>query len=748
MMPGVGLYLPETLHRKDVATLDKSRTGERMPEYTHRAGQRASQDTTSTSLSERSVDQKSDASNITSRVCNPTTTAFEYADFVFSLNKRSAEAEKFASLIWRTRQDLAEASRLYLSSIVTNFLDTWPNRKSWIDKALSDVRASLVDIGYDIESVRSIRDSDETLRMKRKFEYILSHHKRLAPKQQTLGNCYQILLGAIQVMQTVEQCIGIGGPVRPWLRSQSDIVFSSHSQYPGSINTSHLSLGASSLDARYPRAPLAELPGSTPDDLAIPNVRPATRSQYLASMSSLPESTNGLTNDLAVVNKLQDLATNFSNEASNRKDTVAYHAERRLEDSFNASSTLNTVVDRIMERTQSIASTTTSIKMPYLARRYRPRPVHVPRIHSRQHSLPSELPPHQSQSSLVDDLREWIVHTAASDQFTGANLLRSPTVSSATGSIASRKEMMKMLASDPDTARTTEESFSATSDGAVTPSPPTSKENGYASLFDSKASQEISVPGSSISDSSRAASSDTASLISPADFPVPPSEPSSPSLSIRTSHQNHSTTSPRPSSETSQKPFSPATTASTSHESPSTTPSTAPLNQYHSHPRASHTVIRQPATPKQPNNPLLDKPPSHPQQPQLPPCTQIPPHNIEQPQTITSVPPPHCSPTQPAQHTSLPEASPRSQTLALARVAHAVAEGTQQSPSSTPPRSQEDDDTPPMLPPRPQKSIATTPVPVVPVPHVTTGEDQQVRRTAEERRRLAHARRMRIALGA
>lgn len=113
-------------------------------------------------------------------------------------------------------------------------------------------------------------------------------------------------------------------------------------------------------------------------------------------------------------------------------------------------SSLNAVVDKIIERTQSIASTTASIKMPVLAKRYRPRHVNVQKPHLRYHSLPSKLPPYQSQPSLEDDLRDWMVQTAVSDHFPETDLTRSPTVSSTTGSIASRQEMMKILASFPD----------------------------------------------------------------------------------------------------------------------------------------------------------------------------------------------------------------------------------------------------------------------------------------------------------
>lgn len=128
------------------------------------------------------------------------------------------------------------------------------------------------------------------------------------PKQQTLANVHQILLGAIQVMQTVEHCVSLGGPVpdpifeapvQPWLRSDSEIVHASYSRRSSSKNLSALGVTASeSVDkyesrpslcrtnqtsianlmaVRHLQVPSAELPGSTPDDLLSSNTRDPPR---------------------------------------------------------------------------------------------------------------------------------------------------------------------------------------------------------------------------------------------------------------------------------------------------------------------------------------------------------------------------------------------------------------------------------------------------------------------------------------
>ena len=250
MMPGVGLYLPETLHRSDAHASNRSSGGEKTTTQCSRGKARSTQDTR-VSTDKSSFDQKSISSEATTRKYTPTTIVYDYADYVYASSKRSADAELFASLIWRTRKDLNEASRLYQSPIISSFLEAWPDRKAWIDKILSEIRMALDDLGSRIESACSSRDGDETSKMKRKFEYILNHPKRLSSKQQTLIACHQNLSGAIQVMQTVEQCVGLGrpvqgpifeAPVRPWTRSDSDIV-----RGPDSRRSSSKTLSSSSV---------------------------------------------------------------------------------------------------------------------------------------------------------------------------------------------------------------------------------------------------------------------------------------------------------------------------------------------------------------------------------------------------------------------------------------------------------------------------------------------------------------------
>ncbi|KAF2626566.1 hypothetical protein BU25DRAFT_449153 [Macroventuria anomochaeta] len=803
MITCVNLHLPETLHHSNLHTLGQTSGEERTSAQLHRKEQRASQDT-SVSASKSSVDQKSISSDATSNVINPTATVFDYAEFVFASNKRSAEAELFASLIWRTRQDLTEASRLYLSPTVTNFLAAWPDRKAWIDKILSDIRTALVDIGSHIESVRSSRDDDEMSKMKRKFEYILSHQKRLASKQQTLANSHQILLGAIQVMQTVEQCVGLGGsvpdpifeaPVRPWLRSDSDIVRGPYSRRSSSKNLSSLSVIASesrdTFEVNLPEASPAELPGSTPDDL----IRSGTQEIFKASRPRKSHSYNDtrvyppatvdapfhpLNNpsqgeqEHTKPDTSQVSSDKLSDRNGTQEDVVHDQADRR---SAHAPSSLNAVVDRIIERTQSIASTTASIKMPVLAKRYRPRPVHVQRPHLRHHSLPSELPLYQGQSSLVDDLREWIVQTAASDQFTGTTLTRSPTVSSTTGSIASRQEMMKMLVSfpnvredckNPSMADKAVRDPSAAQDNTTTaancPLPP-SEPNSPPTISETAHSQDNttlasgfplppSQPNSPATVSETAQSEEDLTLVS--SFPLPPSLPSNPPLVSSSLRQTERTVSPSRVFAITRKPLPPAVKDNISVGS---SPTTSP-NRHHSelfidgnvtvvppsHIHGTDSDVHAMESPKQPQRPPPPPPPT------LPPtevndslaASQAQSHNSPKPSAILDT----------------ATENPKAETLQHQELTHRLLPQSLVPSSATP--APPHPSSPPPLPPNepnqqasvqlpppntPSEPQNTPPVPTVPAVIRETSVEQPKARTAEAKRRAMHARRMKIAFG-
>ncbi len=112
---------------------------------------------------------------------------------------------------------------------------------------LLQIRKDLTGLGNYIESARIARNESQIPAMTLKFAYTLNRQKRLSAKQQDLTFSHQNLLGAIQVMQTVQQCVGLGevaqdpifvAPVRPWFQSDSDTTQSPHSQRSSSKNLS------------------------------------------------------------------------------------------------------------------------------------------------------------------------------------------------------------------------------------------------------------------------------------------------------------------------------------------------------------------------------------------------------------------------------------------------------------------------------------------------------------------------------
>lgn len=178
------------------------------------------EDRPSTAIS--GVDKPDDSANAFSSLA----TTFNFADFVSSSNKAPVEAVTFACLIQAVRQDVAETSRLYLSPAVSNFLNSWPDKRSWIDRTLLDVRRALNEIGMDVDAAHLDGNDGDPITSRRKYEWAISHQRRLSKKQQQLQTCHHNLAGAMHVMQTVELC-GLPGaklpdpifeaPVRPWV---------------------------------------------------------------------------------------------------------------------------------------------------------------------------------------------------------------------------------------------------------------------------------------------------------------------------------------------------------------------------------------------------------------------------------------------------------------------------------------------------------------------------------------------------
>jgi hypothetical protein len=229
MIPGAGLFLPETLHRRERQVPSHMESDITKMRYQRESeqpniGAKEAEVSLPSGLNESPTDI-----NIFSSIA----TAFHFADFVFASSKGSSESHVLACLIDRVRKDVSEASRLYLSPRISNFLEAWPDKKSRIDSILIDVRQSLNDIGSYMETFRVAGDDGGAAGLKRKFEWIANHQKRLVNKQQLLSTCHQSLVTAINIMQTVELCGVTNGlwqdpiyeaPVQPWVKRENSHV--------------------------------------------------------------------------------------------------------------------------------------------------------------------------------------------------------------------------------------------------------------------------------------------------------------------------------------------------------------------------------------------------------------------------------------------------------------------------------------------------------------------------------------------
>jgi hypothetical protein len=231
MLPTAGLFLPETLHRQKRPVPNQAPMDAARLKYFQRTSNQPKNEVRVADTYKHLTPDAASTENI--NVFQSVTTTFQFAEFVSSSSKASSEAQGIATLIHHVRQDLNEASRLYLSFAVSNFLEAWPDKKSWIDGILLHIRRSLNDIGSYIETIRVARNDEGVTGLKRRFEWISGHLKRLSYQQQTLSTCHQSLINAINIMQTVELCGVNNGtlqdtifeaPVQPWLRGDDALV--------------------------------------------------------------------------------------------------------------------------------------------------------------------------------------------------------------------------------------------------------------------------------------------------------------------------------------------------------------------------------------------------------------------------------------------------------------------------------------------------------------------------------------------
>jgi hypothetical protein len=229
MIPIGGLYLPETLHRQDRESSSQGKTEPTRLKYFQRKAERTKFEASETEISLRSFFDAKSTENV-----DPfplITIAYQFADFISISSTASTESKALSHLISRARKDITEASCLYLSATVAQFLEAWPDKKTSIDDGLVAIRRSLNDIGRDMDELRSTADN-AVFGRKRRFEWSSSHQKQLLLKQQTLSTTHQSLLNAIGIMQVVELCVTNNGtwqdpiyeaPAHPWIRSDDSL---------------------------------------------------------------------------------------------------------------------------------------------------------------------------------------------------------------------------------------------------------------------------------------------------------------------------------------------------------------------------------------------------------------------------------------------------------------------------------------------------------------------------------------------
>jgi hypothetical protein len=229
MLPIGGLYLPETLHRQDRGFPGQGKTEPARLKYFQKKAERSKPEVSETETSLRSFFDAKSPENVDAFPF--IAIAFQYADFVSISSTASSESKALSQLISQARKNITEASCLYLSATVAQFLEAWPDKKTSIDATLVAIRRSLDDIGRDMNDLRGTADN-AVFGRKRKFEWSSNHQKQLLLKQRVLSNCHQSLLNAIGIMQVVELCVANNGiwqdpiheaPAHPWIRSDDSL---------------------------------------------------------------------------------------------------------------------------------------------------------------------------------------------------------------------------------------------------------------------------------------------------------------------------------------------------------------------------------------------------------------------------------------------------------------------------------------------------------------------------------------------
>ncbi|KAF1969646.1 hypothetical protein BU23DRAFT_571370 [Bimuria novae-zelandiae CBS 107.79] len=458
MMPGAGLYLPDTLSK----SLDPTEARTVKPKY---FGRKSSQNT---EMDRKSLAISRASSEDVTRVFSSLPTVFDFADWASAQGKVSSDNKVFVSNLQRVRRDITEASRLCTSQAVTDYLESWPDKKIWIDDIIRDIERALKDIGLVIETVRVSGDDGGTVDLRRKFQWALSHQKKLMSKQQHLMICHQSLMSAVQLMQNAEMnatfdpIYELAGPPQPWMDDASGEAFKSpHLRQKWRMNQRNSSVpsitisepeGKDDKTARPYQHMLAELPGSTPDDLhrysqepdhegastkarsqSVDEARPSMSQDADEAVDSVqmpmvgnaqiprrrppdpPRPRRSFDNVRSSISTLDDRARASFDMARPRAYSEQVRTQRSFEirnrTSHDQVRPMPTLTERPIERFNSTASVAVgdAVSVPLASMRYRSKPITVRKPPAKHRSLPSELPSFPSQTSLMDDLSTWVI---------------------------------------------------------------------------------------------------------------------------------------------------------------------------------------------------------------------------------------------------------------------------------------------------------------------------------------------------
>ncbi|RYN46963.1 hypothetical protein AA0118_g12381 [Alternaria tenuissima] len=472
MLPTAGLFLPETLHRADLPTSAPTETdGTRLRYFQRKIGRPKLEPSNSEDLRPSTAIPR-DTPDDVSRDFPAIPTTYYFADYVLSSEKASTETIAFVSIIQQVRQDIEEATRLSISSAVSNFLDAYPSKRRWIEDSLLEVRRALNDIGMDMDTAWGHEGDGGTVASKRKLEWGLKNQKRLLKKKQQLDRCHTQLTGAIYVMQTAELCGKPGSiaqdpifeaPVRPWVPyDEKDALRGPYSRQKNRT-ASHTSLFASNVtlaseaekhdvETSSVNSMPVELAGSTPADLDLVESR---NSQTFLSPRVSRESQI----ETPALHRRPRARTDYNRQSKPRES----RSRTSIDIAISSSKDANTSI----ERNDSTLSTQATVGVPMVARRYRATSIDIQRHSEKHRSLPSELPYLKSQPSLIDDLAGYVLPSAASDKLPSREWTASPTLSVPSISLTSSPTIGHTLPVVPETTSTADTVTSSLSNLAI-----------------------------------------------------------------------------------------------------------------------------------------------------------------------------------------------------------------------------------------------------------------------------------------